>query len=366
MISQIIIYIMVFFLILGAIDRAFLNNKLGFGKPFEEGVNAMGPLALAMVGMMCFAPILGQILTPILAPIFRLINSDPAMLSGTILALDMGGYPLAKAMTLDPDIVALSGMILGAMLGATVIFAIPVSLSIVPEKDQEYLAQGIMMGLISVPFGCVVSALLARIPLLKTLINLLPTIVFSAILIFGLLKARDTTMKIFDGFAKFVTALLTVTFAISVFHELTNITIVPGIEPIGPQLEIVGYIAITLGGAYPFVDFLTKRLSKLLARTGSILGINDVSMGGVIAVLANSIPMYNMVKDMDPRGKIMALAFSVPAATAFGDHLAYVSANMPDLVLPVVAGKLAGGLVAIVVVMIFTKDMEFETEAQDM
>ncbi|SHH16565.1 ethanolamine transporter [Anaerosphaera aminiphila DSM 21120] len=364
MVNQVIQYIMVFFMALGVIDRAFLNNKLGFGEPFEEGINAMGPLAMAMVGMMCFAPVLGNILTPIMTPLFNLINADPAMLAGSILALDMGGYPLAAAMTSDPDIVALSGIILGSMLGATVIFAIPVSLGIIPEKDRDYLAQGIMMGLISVPFGCVVSAMLANIPLSKTLINLLPIILFSAVLVFGLLKAQKITMKIFNVFAKVITAILTVTFGLAIFQELTGVILVQGMDPIGPQLEIVGYIAITLAGAYPFVSFLTKRLSKLLSKAGGVLGISDVSMGGLIAVLANSIPMYNMVKDMDPKGKVMSIAFSVPAATVFGDHLAYVSTNDPSLVMPVIVGKLFAGFVAIGIVLLFTKSKSYEIKSE--
>lgn len=85
-------------------------------------------------------------------------------------------------------------------------------------------------------------------------------------------------------------------------------------------------------------------------------------MGGIIAVLANSIPTYNMVKDMNPKGKIMAIAFSVPAATVFGDHLAYTSANEPELVVPLIVGKLAAGILAIVIVQLFTKNIKFEDE----
>lgn len=174
------------------------------------------------------------------------------------------------------------------------------------------------------------------------------------------MKAPNTTGKIFDIFAKFVHILLTITFAIAVFHELTGIIIIPGMDPIGEQLEIVGYIAITLAGAYPFVIFLTKKLSKILGKAGSYVGANEVAMGGIIAVLANSIPTYNMVKDMNPKGKIMAIAFSVPAATVFGDHMAYTSANKPELVIPLIVGKLVAGILAIIVVQLFTKRMSFE------
>ena len=49
-INEIIIYIMVLFMVLGALDR-IIGNKFGLGEKFEEGVTAMGSLALAMIGI---------------------------------------------------------------------------------------------------------------------------------------------------------------------------------------------------------------------------------------------------------------------------------------------------------------------------
>lgn len=50
MISQIIVYIMVIFMAVAAIDRMF-GNRLGLGQEFEEGFNAMGALTLGMAGI---------------------------------------------------------------------------------------------------------------------------------------------------------------------------------------------------------------------------------------------------------------------------------------------------------------------------
>jgi len=63
-INEIIVWILMICMVLGAIDR-IIGNKFGLGKEFEEGFNAMGPLALAMLGIMCLAPILGKLLTPV-------------------------------------------------------------------------------------------------------------------------------------------------------------------------------------------------------------------------------------------------------------------------------------------------------------
>ena len=111
-------------MVLGGLDRA-IGNKFGLGEKFEEGFNAMGPLALSMVGVYALSPVLAKILGPIVTPVYKLFGADPAMFAGTLLANDMGGWPLAQAMTDNPDAQRLSGLILGAMMGATVVFTIP-------------------------------------------------------------------------------------------------------------------------------------------------------------------------------------------------------------------------------------------------
>ena len=43
-INKVIIFIMMIFMIVGAVDK-IRGNKLGYGEQFDEGFNAMGPLA---------------------------------------------------------------------------------------------------------------------------------------------------------------------------------------------------------------------------------------------------------------------------------------------------------------------------------
>lgn len=84
-INDIIIYLMAIFMVLGAIDR-IIGNKFGLGEKFEEGIMAMGSLALAMVGIICLAPVLANLLKPVIVPIFNVLGADPAMFAGSILA----------------------------------------------------------------------------------------------------------------------------------------------------------------------------------------------------------------------------------------------------------------------------------------
>ena len=91
---EILIAVMAAFAVAGAIDRIF-GNRWGLGKEFEEGILAMGSLALAMVGIVCLAPVLASLLKPVIVPVFAFLGADPAMFAGTILACDMGGGALA-------------------------------------------------------------------------------------------------------------------------------------------------------------------------------------------------------------------------------------------------------------------------------
>ena len=95
---EILIAVMAAFAALGALDR-ILGNKFGIGKEFEEGILAMGSLAIAMIGVITLAPVLAAVLKPVIVPIFSLLGADAAMFAGSILACDMGGGALAAQMT---------------------------------------------------------------------------------------------------------------------------------------------------------------------------------------------------------------------------------------------------------------------------
>lgn len=101
-INEIIVYLMVVFMALGALDRIF-GGKLGLGAEFESGILSLGSLALAMVGIISLAPVLARLLRPVLVPVYRLLGADPAMFAGSILANDMGGASLAYELAETPE-----------------------------------------------------------------------------------------------------------------------------------------------------------------------------------------------------------------------------------------------------------------------
>ena len=351
---EVIIAVMAGFAVLGAVDRV-IGNRFGIGKEFEEGILAMGSLALAMIGIISFAPILAALLKPVVVPVYQFLGADPAMFAGTILACDMGGGALAKEMTADPQAALLGGVITGSMLGATLVFTIPVALGILRPEDRPALAKGILCGIVTIPVGIFVGGLVAGFSLGMVARNLIPIILIAALIVLGLWKAERFLIKGFTVFGKAITVLITLALAAAIFEALTGFALIPGMAPISEGFETVGAIAIVLAGAFPLVAVVTRVLRKPLVKAGQLLDINDTAAAGLVASLANSIATFGMLKDMDSRGKVVNVAFAVSAAFVFGDHLGFAAGFAPEMLPAMIAGKLAGGAAAIAVALLLTR-----------
>lgn len=351
-INQIIVNIMVVFMAIGAIDR-ILGNKYGFGEKFEEGFNAMGSLALAMVGVVSLAPVLANILKPVIVPLYTALGADPAMFATTLLANDMGGFPLAMQLAQSEEAGLFAGTILGAMMGPTIVFTIPVALGIIKKEDHKALATGILAGMITIPIGCFVGGLVAGFSLKMILSNLVPIIIVSLLIALGLWKIPNKMISGFNTFGKGVVIMITIGLAAIIIETLTGIVIIPGMAPIWDGIQIIGSIAIMLAGAFPMVHFITKVFKKPLMSLGKTLGMNDIAAAGMVATLANNIPMFQIMQDMDYRGKVLNVAFAVSAAFTFGDHLGFTAGVAREMIFPMIVGKLVAGVTAIMVASLF-------------
>lgn len=353
-VDGIILWLMAIFMLLGALDR-MAGGRFGLGKQFEEGILAIGSLALSMLGILTLAPVLARLLRPVLVPVYGFLGADPAMFAGTILANDMGGAPLAAELALTEEAGQFGGLIVGAMLGATVVFTIPVALGILEEADRPALAKGVLAGVVTIPIGALAGGLTAGLPILMLLKNLIPIVLFAILIALGLWKFERGMIRGFIVFGKIILIVITIGLAAAVFQELTGVTLIPGMAPLSEGVEVVAGIGFVLAGAFPLVFALTKILKKPLLRLGGLLGINDVAAAGMLASLANSIPMFGMMKDMDARGKIVNVAFAVSAAFVFGDHLGFTAGYAPKMLVPVIVGKLTGGVTAVCAALLLTR-----------
>ena len=351
---EIVIAVMAVFAVLGAVDR-IIGNKFGLGQEFENGILAMGSLAMAMVGIISLAPVLAAVLKPVIVPVYRFLGADPAMFAGTILACDMGGGSLAAELTGDQQAALLGGVLTGSMLGATVVFTIPVAMGILAEEDRPAMAKGVLSGIVTIPLGVLAGGLAAGFPVLMVLQNLIPIVLIAVLIALGLWKAEKGMIRGFEVFGKGVVIVITAGLAAAIVEALTGFVMIPGMAPLSEGFSTVGTIAIVLAGAFPLVLVVTKLLKKPLMAVGKWLGINETAAAGLIASLANSIATFGMVKDMDGRGKVVNIAFAVSAAFVFGDHLGFTAGFAPEMLLPMIVGKLVGGISAVAVAMWLTR-----------
>ena len=218
------------------------------------------------------------------------------------------------------------------------------------------MAKGILCGIVTIPIGVLAGGLTAGFPLTMVLRNLLPIVLIAALIVLGLWKAENAMVKGFELFGKFVVILVTAGLAAAIVEALTGFVIIPGMAPISEGFATVGTIAIILAGAFPLVFVITKVLRRPLMAAGKWLGINDAAAAGLIASLANSIATFGLVKDMNQRGKVVNIAFAVSAAFVFGDHLGFTAGFAPEMLMPMIAGKLAGGISAIAVALLLTRE----------
>ncbi|HFI3615704.1 TPA: ethanolamine utilization protein EutH [Escherichia coli] len=374
-INEIIMYIMMFFMLIAAVDRIlsqfggsarflgkFGKSIEGAGGQFEEGFMAMGALGLAMVGMTALAPVLAHVLGPVIIPVYEMLGANPSMFAGTLLACD--------------DVAAwlYSGLILGSMMGPTIVFSIPVALGIIEPSDRRYLALGVLAGIVTIPIGCIAGGLVAmysgvqingqpvEFTFALILMNMIPVLIVAVLVALGLKFIPEKMINGFQIFAKFLVALITLGLAAAVVKFLLGWELIPGLDPIfmapGDKpgevmraIEVIGSISCVLLGAYPMVLLLTRWFEKPLMSVGKVLNMNNIAAAGMVATLANNIPMFGMMKQMDTRGKVINCAFAVSAAFALGDHLGFAAANMNAMIFPMIVGKLIGGVTAIGVAM---------------
>jgi ethanolamine transporter len=354
--SEILMWIMSFGILIGGIDR-IIGNKYGLGEQFEEGFNAMGPLALGMVGMMTLAPVIARVLGPVIIPVFQSIGADPSMFA-MILANDMGGYPLAMELAIDPNAGLLSGLIVASMMGCTIVFSIPVGLGLIEKKDRPFFAKGLLIGFVTIPIGGIIGGMVAGFDFVMVLKNNVPVIILAILLVLGLIYAPEKMIKGALIFGRFIIIVITIGLTAAAFQELTGVVLIKGMNPIMEQMEIIAIIALVLLGTFPIVTLVTKILDKPLTALGKKLGMDTTSAAGLVITLANSIPVYKMMKNMSDRGKIINTAWLVSATAAIGDHLGFTAAVKPEMVSAVIIGKLTAGVFAIILGLMFTKNLK--------
>lgn len=350
-----IMFIMGIGVLIGGLDR-MINNHFGLGAKFEEGFMCLGPTALSMVGIICISPLLSTLLGPIIIPLYHLTGSDPAMFA-SLLAPDMGGYPLAMALAENSLIGVFSGLIVSSMLGTTIVFTIPVGLGIIPKAHHAAFAKGLLNGLIPIPIGSLLGGLLMGLPLKLLLVNTIPTLLIALLLMLGIVYFQEQMVKCFIIFGQVIKMITTVGLVLAALTYLTGIQIISDMPDIMDSMETVSSICIVLLGSLPLMTLILSLLQKPFSWLGSKLGINGPSVASILFSCISVLPVFKIFPEMNVRGQIVTTAFFVNGIAIFAAHLGYAASANPTVLLPMIAAKMCSGVLAILLALYFTKDL---------
>ena len=356
---NILTLIILIFSVLGALDKIF-GSRFGIGKEFDKAFMLLGTMALSMIGMIVISPFIAEIMMPLSNMFANVLHIDPSVIPASLFANDMGGASLSVEMAANDKIGLFNALVVSSMMGCTISFTIPFSLGVVGKEQHKELLLGLLCGIATIPIGCIAGGLICGIPVAALLLIMLPLVVFSGIIVFGLIKFPEMCIKIFKVFGVFITVLITVGLTLGIIRFLSGIEIIKGLATIEEGASICVNAAIVLSGSFPFMYVLTKVLSKPFKVVSKKMGINEYSVSGFIASLASNATTFGMMDKMDRKGVVMNAAFSVSAAFALGSHLAFTMAFDEAYVVPVVVGKLVSGILALVLSWIIYSKTEKE------
>lgn len=391
-----VIYLIMIGVFIGALSSIF-KPESQLGKEFIGGIHSIGPVFLAQAGIMVAIPILSVAISNLLGPIFASMGSDVSIAALAIIAVDMGGYQLADALTANRDI-WITASIVGYTSGATIVYLIPVGLTMLKQKDHKYLALGAMAGLISIPFGVLIALMistLGNIPIrdiistnsqalhyltidfISALKLLIPLFVFCFILAAGLKYLPNLMVKIFLFFGKIMDFFIKMMLALSIIEYFTGVfSVIFGSWILDPlfadesnlfrAIEIAGYIGVMLAGTFPICYLFQKYAKKPMGWLAKQLKLSETGAIGFIFVFANIIAVYHLFNKMKARDKVICVALGVCAQALIGDHLAFTANFQPTLILPIFLGKLLGGLIAVLLAIKFSMPSAIKYEQEEL
>ena len=354
-----VVGLMTIFAIAGIVDIIFLRGKLGLGAEFKKGFELIGPLCLAMAGIISLVPLVSQIAKSTFVPVYQALGLDPSMAVASFLAIDMGGYQLAHAVGQDVQIADWAGIVYASMMGATIIFTIPVGIAYVEKSRVGAFSKGIICGLSSIPFGALVGGLMMGINAADVIRNLLIPLAMSVVLMICLIRFPMGTLKGFKVLSVFISALSLIGLGLAIIRDLLLLPLAEMggilsqdciflklIAPASEGITVAGSIGLVLSGTFPFVFCLKKILAGQIKRLSKRIGFSDAGLMGVLLSMANNMALFASFDKMNDKELTVNMAFTVSAAFVIGDHLAFAAANAPDTIGPMIAAKLISGISA--------------------
>lgn len=354
--DTIIMWIMAAGAVLGGVDR-LLGNRFGLGKRFEDGFMLLGPTALSMAGIICLAPLLSAGLAQGVVPLWTKLGLDAGVLGG-LLAIDMGGYQLAADLAQDPALGSYAGIIVAATFGCTITFTIPVGMGMLEQEEKAVFANGMLVGLGLLPIALIIGGLLCSMTPGTVFVQLLPILLLSMLLMAGIWKFPSATVRVFTIFAGLINILTTVGIMAGAVQFMTGWQMIPGMTPLEEAMKVVASIGIVMLGSLPFAEILQRILKQPLNWLGKKTGMNSSSITGLLIGIVSVVPAIALMKDMDRKGRMVNAAYLVCAASALAAHMGFTFGVEPQMVVPLLVTKFAGGIVGAAGALLFAQIQE--------
>lgn len=378
MIGTVVTWIMMICCVIGGVSYA-IDETSDLGTAFMDGLHVMANMFIPICGLMAAVPFVSEFIVSVIGPVFSIIGADPVVASAFVFPPDCGSFLLATQIGQSADLYPLV-IATGFMCASTIAFNVPIGLQMLEKEDHKFLALGTLSGFLSMPFGILITCLIVSFtsPAIATAfaagapldhvvtltlsmiaINMIPLVIITVLMAVGLKLAPEAMMKGFAIFGKVLTAALTGVVVVVIVENYTGIfsTIFGGwgFDPILADaeestraIEILGSIAMMLTGALPMVTLIQKYLSKPLEKLGALAGLKAEGSVGLVACLPNGLALFPFIKNMRAEDKVVVLAFLVCAGYSIGDFLAFNVNFQPNLLIPVLVGQLAGGVIGIV------------------
>ena len=103
-----------------------------------------------------------------------------------LLATDMGGWAAAKELAAAPELAVYSGLLVASTMGCLISFTLPVSLGGLARHEVMGFMQGVVWGIVALPAGLLLGAVVCGLTPAQTLWNVLPVLVLCLVFIAAL------------------------------------------------------------------------------------------------------------------------------------------------------------------------------------
>ncbi len=349
---DVFVIVLAAFAALGFLDKA-IGGRFGFDREIDSGLSTMGTMSVYIVGIYCVGTVLIEGNSETIGNATSFLPMDPSILSGGILAPDLGGQPIAMGLAEDRDMGFFSGLVIGGCLGQFVSFQLPVIFAVLDMETKQKMVRGFIYGIIAIPAGLVVGGLVMGIPPGKLFLNISIITLICLVLLMGFLKAPKQTEKIiltFSNIIKFICQILFVIVIAGLF--IPKLSFVPG-DLVLNALLIVFRMSIIVCGGLVLTRILTMYFGKAFDYLGEKMGTDKLGIIGLMLNMINSITAITLFSKMDDRGKIINGAICVSGAYILGGQLAFVISVAPAYVFyGYIASKITAGGLALAIALL--------------